>query len=120
GKEMAAIAERRGCPEDGRCYRDEAGRMEQTVSSYGWDGAWFLRAYDDRGDKVGSQECPEGKIFIEPQGFCILAGIGLEDGLARRALDSVRERLATPHGIILQQPAYSRYYLHLGEISSYP
>jgi len=69
---------------------------------------------------VGSKECAEGKIFIEPQGFCILAGIGLEDGLARRALESVRKHLATPHGIVLQQPAYSRYYLELGEISSYP
>jgi cellobiose phosphorylase len=94
--------------------------MEETVRRHGWDGEWFLRAYDDFGNKVGSKECAEGKIFIEPQGFCILAGIGLDDGLARRALESVRKHLATPHGIVLQQPAYSRYYLHLGEISSYP
>src|ERR1017187_5531250 len=94
--------------------------MEETVRQHGWDGEWFLRAYDDFGNKAGSKECAEGKIFIEPQGFCILAGIGLEDGLARRALESVRKHLATPHGIVLQQPAYSRYYLHLGEVSSYP
>ena len=92
----------------------------QDVRQHGWDGEWFLRAYDDFGHKVGSKECAEGKIFIEPQGFCVLAGIGLEDGLARQALDSVRKHLATPHGIVLQQPAYSRYYLQLGEISSYP
>jgi cellobiose phosphorylase len=49
-----------------------------------------------------------------------MAGIGVGDGLAQKALESVRVRLATPHGIVLQQPAYSRYYLHLGEISSYP
>ena len=72
------------------------------------------------GSKIGSKECAEGKIFIETQGFCVLAGIGLEDGMARKALDSVRKHLATPHGIVLQQPAYSRYYLELGEISSYP
>jgi len=69
---------------------------------------------------VGSHECQEGQIFVEPQGFCVLAGIGLEEGRAERALAAVRERLATPHGIILVQPAYSRYYRHLGEISSYP
>jgi cellobiose phosphorylase len=94
--------------------------MEETVLAQGWDGEWFLRAYDDSGRKVGSRECDEGKIFIEPQGFCVMAGVGLGDGRARKALDSVHKLLATPHGIILQQPAYSKYYLHLGEISSYP
>ena len=79
-----------------------------------------MRAYDDFGRKIGSKECEEGKIFIEPQGFCVLAGIGLEDGLARTALDSVRKHLATPHGIVLNQPAYSRYYIEYGEISTYP
>jgi cellobiose phosphorylase len=94
--------------------------MEKTVREHGWDGEWFVRAYDDFGHKVGSKECAEGKIFIETQGFCVLAGIGLKDGMAQRALDSVREHLATEHGIVLQQPAYSRYYIELGEISSYP
>jgi cellobiose phosphorylase len=94
--------------------------MVQTVLAHGWDGAWFLRAYDASGNKVGSHECDEGQIFVESQGWCILAGIGLEDGRAAQALASVKERLATRHGILLQQPAYSRYYLSLGEISSYP
>jgi cellobiose phosphorylase len=94
--------------------------MEETVRAHGWDGEWFLRAYDDFGNKIGSRDCDEGKIFIETQGFCILAGIGVKDGLAQKALASVRKLLATPHGIMLQQPAYSKYYIHLGEISSYP
>jgi cellobiose phosphorylase len=119
-KELAAIAAHRSCEQQGLQCLTAAARMDETVRLQGWDGEWFLRAYDDFGHKVGSKECVEGKIFIEPQGFCVLAGIGLEDGLARQALDSVRKHLATPHGIVLQQPAYSRYYLHLGEISSYP
>jgi len=94
--------------------------MDRTVREHGWDGEWFLRAYDDFGRKVGSRECEEGKIFIEPQGFCILSGIGLEDGMAKRLWNRWNRLLATPHGIMLQQPAYSRYYVHLGEISSYP
>jgi cellobiose phosphorylase len=118
--ELAEIACRRGLAEESRECREEALRMVDRVRAHGWDGEWFLRAYDDFGRKVGSNECPEGKIFIEPQGFCVMAGIGLEDGRARQALDSVRKYLATPHGIVLQQPAYSRYYLELGEISSYP
>jgi cellobiose phosphorylase len=118
--ELAAIAERRGLEADARGYCADAQRMEETVCRHGWDGDWFLRAYDDGGNKIGSKECQEGKIFIEPQGFCVLAGIGLKNGLAHKALESVKRILATPHGIMLQQPAYSQYYLNLGEISSYP
>ncbi|HBG02436.1 MAG TPA: glycosyl transferase, partial [Firmicutes bacterium] len=94
--------------------------MKATVLKYGWDGNWFLRAYDAAGEKVGSAECAEGRIFIEPQGFCAMAGIGLETGQAAQALDSVASHLETEHGIVLQTPAYSQYYPHLGEISSYP
>jgi cellobiose phosphorylase len=119
-QEMAGIAQWRGLEEEAQDYLDQAAKMEATVQEHGWDGQWFLRAYDDFGHKVGSHVCEEGQIFVEPQGFCVLAGIGLEDGRAEKALAAVKERLATPHGIVLQQPAYSRYYIHLGEISSYP
>ena len=119
-EELAAIARWCGRADEARMYLDAATRMADVVRRDGWDGEWFLRAYDDLGRKVGSRECEEGQIFIEPQGFCILAGIGLTDGLAQRALAAVQDRLATPHGIVLHQPAYSRYYIHLGEISSYP
>jgi cellobiose phosphorylase len=120
GRELAAIAAHRGLPDEAARYLAAVEQMEQTVRAHGWDGEWFVRAYDDFGRKVGSSECEEGKIFIETQGFAPLAGIGLEDGMAAKALDSVSKLLATRHGIVLQQPAYSRYYLHLGEISSYP
>ena len=119
-KELADIAERRGKNSYATECRRAADTMEQTVYQHGWDGEWFLRAYDDFGKKVGSKECEEGKIFIEPQGFCILAGLGLSNGFAKKTLESVHKLLATKHGIMLQQPAYSKYYLNLGEISSYP
>jgi cellobiose phosphorylase len=119
-KEMADIARERGLEEEVQTYLDAAAGMEATVKEHGWDGEWFLRAYDDFGDKVGSHECKEGKIFVEPQGMCVMSGIGLDDGWAEQALASVGEHLATPHGVMLLQPAYSQYYLHLGEISSYP
>jgi cellobiose phosphorylase len=94
--------------------------MRRTVLEHGWDGAWFLRAYDAAGKKIGSAENDEGQIFIEPQGMCVMGGIGVGSGFAQRALDSAAERLDTPHGMVLQQPAYSRYRPELGEISSYP
>jgi cellobiose phosphorylase len=120
GRELAEIAKRSGLAAESASYLDKVATMELAVLEHGWDGDWFLRAYDDFGNKVGSQECEEGKIFIESNGFCVLAGIGLEDGKAARALAATREHLATPHGIVLHQPAYSKYYLNLGEISSYP
>ncbi|MGB8213289.1 MAG: glycosyl transferase [Anaerolineales bacterium] len=101
-------------------YTKAAEEMEQTIWAAGWDGEWFRRAYDDFGHVLGSKENKEGQIFIEPQGMCIWAGLGVDDGRAKQALDSVAKYLATPHGIVLQQPAFSQYYLHLGEISSYP
>ena len=119
-RELSALARKVGRESDATRYTHEAQEMEKVTLGPGWDGAWFRRAYDDFSNVIGSKECEEGQIFIEPQGICILAGIGVESGHAQKALDSVAERLATPHGIILQQPAYSKYYLHLGEISSYP
>ena len=101
-------------------YLDAASSMEATVWKAGWDGEWFRRAYDDFGHVLGSKENEEGRIFIEPQGICVMADLGVEDGRAQKALDSVDVHLATPHGVVLQQPAFSKYYLHLGEISSYP
>jgi cellobiose phosphorylase len=118
--ELAELAERHGHDEDARACHDARQKMEATVLRHGWDGAWFRRAYDYFGGVVGSADNEEGRIFVEPQGMCVLAGIGIEDGKAAAALASVAEHLATPHGIVLQQPAYSRYHLELGEISSYP
>lgn len=94
--------------------------MKKAMDIHGWDGKWFLRAYDYFGKKVGSNECKEGKIFIEPQGFCIMAGLGIEDGKAKQALESVNNLLACEEGIVLLYPAFQKYYIELGEISSYP
>jgi cellobiose phosphorylase len=119
-KELAAIADHQHLGEESKTYLDAAKLMETTIDQHGWDGEWFLRAYDAFGNKIGSRDCAEGQIFIESNGLCIMAGIGLEDGRAEKALSGVQQHLATPHGIVLQQPAYSRYYVELGEISSYP
>jgi cellobiose phosphorylase len=119
-QEMALLAGHLGRSAEAIKYEQQAQGMQETTLKVGWDGSWFSRAYDDFGNKVGSQDCEEGQIFIEPQGICIMGGIGLKDGRAQIALDSVAQRLATPHGIVLHQPPYTKYYLRLGEISSYP
>lgn len=119
-KEMAAIARRQGQDEEAEIYLKAAAEMQAAVNEHGWDGRWFLRAYDAFGNKVGSHACDEGQIYVEPQGLCVMAGIGLESERAEQALDAVYDRLATEHGILLHQPPYTRYSPHLGEISSYP
>ena len=98
----------------------EVEKMVEAVKQHGWDGEWFLRAYDFFGNKIGSEENEEGKIFIESQGWCTMAGIGLEEGLVGKALDSVKERLDCEHGIVLNNPAFTTYHVEMGEISSYP
>jgi cellobiose phosphorylase len=119
-EELAQIAERFGRGGDAPSHRAARERMAATVREHGWDGDWFLRAYDHFGSTVGSASNAEGAIFVEPQGMCVMAGIGLDDGTAARALDAVADRLATPHGIVLLQPAFTAYRLELGEITSYP
>ncbi|MCR4694838.1 MAG: glycosyl transferase [Pseudobutyrivibrio sp.] len=94
--------------------------MTEAIEKDGWDGGWFLRAYDAYSHKVGSKECDEGQIYIEPQGMCVMAGVGLENGKAKVALDSVKEKLDSKYGVMILQPAYTRYHLELGEITSYP
>ncbi|MBN2509888.1 MAG: glycosyl transferase [Spirochaetales bacterium] len=94
--------------------------MEETVKRHGWDGEWYLRAYDDFGNKIGSKECEDGQIFIESQGFCSMANIGKDRNMPLKALDAVKERLDTPYGIVLLNPAYKDYHVELGEVSSYP
>ena len=94
--------------------------MAEAVKAHGWDGEWFLRAYDFFGRKVGSKENKEGKIFIESQGWCTMAGIGLEEGLVEKSLDSVKKYLDCEHGIVLNNPAFTEYVMEYGEISTYP
>ena len=120
GKAYAGICRHLGLAEEAAEADAAASSMEAAVLDAGWDGAWFRRAYDAFGAPVGSSQCAEGQIFIEPQGMCVMAGIGKETGEAAKALESVQERLDSKFGIVLHQPAYTKYYLNLGEISSYP
>ena len=120
GEEYAQLCELMGDQKEAAYAREEVAKMYDAVLKDGWDGNWFVRAYDAYGQKIGSKECEEGQIYIESNGFCSLAGIGVKEGLAKKALDSVKEKLDTKYGVMILQPAYTRYHLELGEISSYP
>ena len=120
GEEYAQLCELMGDADEAARARKEVQAMYDAILKDGWDGDWFVRAYDAYSHKVGSKECREGQIYIEPQGFCVLAGVGVKEGLAEKALNSVKERLDTKYGVMILQPAYTEYHLELGEVSSYP
>ena len=120
GKDYVQICRHRELEEEAVEAEKAIAAMEKAVIEAGWDGEWFMRAYDAHGDKVGSKDCEEGKIFIEPQGFCVMAEIGKDQGLCQKSMESVEKYLDTKYGIVLLQPCYTKYHVELGEITSYP
>lgn len=120
GELYSQLCEKVGNTVEAKRAHDEVVKMRAVIMESGYDGEWFLRAYDDFGRKIGSKECEEGKIFIESQGFCVMGGCGIEDGKAIQALDSVEKYLGTKYGLVLNNPAFTRYYVEYGEISTYP
>jgi cellobiose phosphorylase len=120
GREYVRILDLLGKKDEAKKASGYVNEMISAVMKHGWDGEWFLRAFDNAGDKVGSKDCEEGKIFIEPQGCCVWAKIGLEDGSAQKAVESARKYLDTQHGIASVNPPYTKYNINLDEISSYP
>ena len=120
GKDYVKICRHKGLCDEADTAQKAIEQMEKTVMDAGWDGEWYLRAYDHYKHKIGSKECEDGKIFIEPHGFCVIAEIGKDEGLCLKAMQSVEKYLDTKYGIVLLQPPYHRYHVELGEISSYP
>lgn len=120
GRDYVELCQQIGKNEEAQRAQRFIDQMVEAVKKHGWDGEWYLRAYDYFGNKVGSKENEEGQIFIESQGWCTMAGIGLENGMVEKALNSVKERLDCEHGIVLNNPAFTKYVVEYGEISSYP
>jgi cellobiose phosphorylase len=130
GRDYIALAAQRGLSKEVKRAEKAVDAMTKTMLKHGFSGDWFVRAYDYYGNPVGTAAEPEGKIWIEPQGFAVMAEIGVESkdptskayakSPAGRALESVHDMLNTPHGMVLQYPAYTTYQLRLGEVSTYP
>ena len=120
GKEYVKLCELRAEQDEARRAQQLIDKMTEAVKQHGWDGEWYLRAYDFYGHKIGSHENDESKIFIESQGFCTMAAIGQEEGMVDRALDACKRYLDSEHGMVLNYPAFTRYHVEMGEISTYP
>ena len=120
GPEYVALCKHQGLNDKAEAAQAEIDKMKNLICEYGYDGEWFLRAYDDFGRKVGSKECEEGKIFIEPQGFAVMSEIGKDKGYDLKTLESIDKYLNCKHGLVLNNPAFTKYYIEYGEISTYP
>lgn len=120
GREYIELCKVLGKNEEAARAQNQVDSMIEAIKKHGWDGEWFLRAYDYYGNKIGSKENEEGKIFIESNGWCGMAAIGKEEGMVEKAMNSVKKYLDCEHGIVLNNPAFTKYYIEYGEISSYP
>jgi cellobiose phosphorylase len=120
GKEYVKLCRRIKHNDEAQDADKHVNNMIEDVKKHGWDGEWYLRAYDYYGKKIGSQENEESKIFIESQGWCGMAEIGKDVGMVKKSLDSVKKYLDSDYGIVLNYPAFSKYYIEYGEISTYP
>ena len=120
GKDYVALCQKIGKADEAARMQKAIDAMIEAVKKHGWDGEWYLRAYDFYGRKIGSNECEEAKIFIESQGWCTMAEIGAEEGMVAKSLDSCKKYLECEHGMVLNNPAFTKYIYEYGEISSYP
>ena len=119
GKEYAELVSRLGLGDEAKTVLTAVDEIEEAARTAGWDGEWFRRAYDAFERPVGSRQNDEGQIFIEPQGFCVLAGIGGR-AYGQKALASAEKYLGNDFGLEVLHPCYTTYRDYLGEISSYP
>jgi len=83
GRDFIELSQQIGKTDEVADAQIHVDNMVENVKNHGWDGEWYLRAYDFFGNKVGSDENEEGKIFIESQGWCTMAEIGKEEGLVK-------------------------------------
>lgn len=121
--EFAEIAKRCGRAADAEWALGLREAMVEAIHEHGWDGEWFLRAYDRHGEPVGNKQAQEGKakIFAESQVWMGMYGdYDTDQDRIRTALDSVAKHLYYEHGVMINQPAFQNFYPHYGEMSSYP
>ncbi len=115
-KNFSYVMDRLGM--NSRRYRREAERLSHLIKSRHWDGGWFRRAYLEDGTPVGSQECEEGMIFLNPQSWAIISGI-LQGNETGSLLEAVRRYLYTPSGPRLLFPPYTRVNPRIGYLTRY-
>ena len=118
GPNYVSILNHVGKKDEAAKAQAEIDKMKKVMMESAWDGNWFIRAYDANGEKMGSKDCEESKIFIEPQGFAIMSDI--DKDATEKTLKAIDENLNCKFGLVLNYPAFTKYHIQYGEISTYP
>lgn len=119
-QDFAAVCERVGQTRDAESLREAASSLAEPLEQ-AWDGAWYRRAYDDRGEPIGSAQNRACKIDSIAQSWSVMSGIA-DPARARQALASAYAHLVDPElGISrLFTPAFASERPTLGYIEAYP
>jgi cellobiose phosphorylase len=99
-------------------YKSKAEELKSTFNKLAWDGEWFYRGTKDSGEKIGSKENEEGKIYLNAQSWAVISGIG-EDEKNITAMKSVEKYLLKDNGCLLLYPAYKKPDRFIGYLSRY-
>ncbi|OPX37954.1 MAG: hypothetical protein B1H11_05200 [Desulfobacteraceae bacterium 4484_190.1] len=117
-KEFAYIASQRGEEETATRYTARAEELKASINKHAWDGEWYIRATDDEGRVLGSQQCAEGQIFLNAQTWAVIAGTATPER-AEAAMDAVERLLEREYGLLLFYPAYTQVDSRIGYLTRY-
>lgn len=113
-----SVAEERGDKSFAQLLRDKAAQLKKDFNEYGWDGEWFLQATNDLGEKLGSRDNAEGKIFLNPQLWAVISDITTEER-KQKAMKAVEKYLLKDYGALLLSPEYCTPNCEIGYITRY-
>ena len=116
--ELIELCNEHNRDKDAQKYAAIADKTKTHLNEVAWDGDWYLRAYTDSGDLVGSSKCEEGKMYLNTQSWAVFSQIAPQER-GFQSMNSVKKHLDTKYGIVLLAPAYSRYYPEIGALTSY-
>lgn len=107
-RQLVEMAEASGRDEDRKMLEACLARQVAAIHEHGWDGAWWLRGFTDEGDAVGTASADYGKIFINPQSWSVIAGLGDEER-NNRGMDNAIKYTGTEFGLRLVHPGFVTY-----------
>jgi cellobiose phosphorylase len=97
---------------------ENAKKIKITFEKYGWDGEWYLQGTTDNGDKVGSKDNDEGKIFLMPNAWAIISDI-IPETKKSIVISSIKEYLLKEFGTLLNYPAFTKPVNNIGYVTRY-
>jgi len=118
--EMSQIAERIGEGDKSETYQQRRRVLADAINTHAWDGSWYLQAYNDLGDPIGSHTCSKGgKIFLMPQSWAVLSGVA-DSNRAKEAMSSTEKMLSSQYGYLVFSPMYQNYDPNIGRLCLWP